>query len=910
MSSPFWERVRLSLAGCNRRELFRGGSLLAAAQALAGGLARLAAAPLELGGNLYRSIGVRPVINARGTFTIITGSQTLPEVKRAMDDASRHYVQMDELMDGVGQRLAELTGAEWGIVTAGCAAAMTHATAAAIAGNNPERMQRLPELAGLKSEVIIPGYSRNVYDHAIRMLGVKIVEVHNAAELEPAFNERTAMVYILAGPGDDGPLGTRVVAEVAKRKGVPLLVDAAAEILTVKPNVHLERGATAVAYSGGKCIRGPQAAGILLGEKAWLQAAWLNSAPHHAFGRSLKVGKEEIMGMLAAVEQWVKRDHQAEWRQWEAWLETIAASVRTVGGVTAEIAQPGPGLSNRSPRLTIRWDGARLGISGQELAKAALDGEPRIVVAGATGSRTGELSSSVSLIPYMMMPGEEKLVGDRLRALLANPPKAPVEPQPEGPPASVAGQWEARLEFGRASANHLIVLEQDGARLVGTHRGEFYSGDLSGTVAGNQVRFRSSHRVHGTRLSYEFTGTLANTGRPPGPPSVTSTGRRAGAGKASPPESADMTIGAARRPGWLESVFDSAPVAMLVVDEAGRIVDINRAGRALAGKPKDSVLGLLTGPAAECVNSTGPGGCGRGPRCSMCPLRSRVEWTARTGEPVYDAEGRFTIVRDGKPLVLDFLVSTAPLLDGDRRLVLVTLTDKIARMEEPAGEPALVPEQRASAVFHHQAGGQGNGIGFVQRLWHRPAERRTHPDGKRARQGHDGPDVVSARGRREGGGPRRRAGFPGVPARRRNHPAGRRPGGCSHPGGADSSLQRIHRAGSLRRRRGLAIVRGLRPADRPPADRRGDAESRRAGDHPGDAAGVSHRQDHRQVGRLWRPVPAAGAVPGGGCDPGQAHRAGSAHRSGSAAGAGEPPGIAPRSGCPVSDTPSRQRDAG
>lgn len=510
MSSPFWERVKLSIAGCNRRELFCRGSLLAAAQALAGGLARLAASPLELGANLYRSIGVRPVINARGTFTIITGSQTLPEVKRAMDDASRHYVQMDELMDGVGQRLAELTGADWGIVTAGCAAAMTHATAAAIAGNNPERMQRLPELTGLKSEVIIPGYSRNVYDHAIRMLGVKIVEVHSPAELEPAFNERTAMVYILAGPGDDGPLGTRAVAEAARRKGVPLLVDAAAEILTVKPNVHLERGATAVAYSGGKCIRGPQAAGLLLGEKAWLQAAWANSAPHHAFGRSMKVGKEEIMGMLAAVEQWVKRDHQAEWRQWEVWLDAITRSVKSIDGVSAEISQPGPGLSNRAPRLTIRWDGARLGITGQELSKAALDGEPRIVVVGATGSRMGDMPSSISLIPYMMMPGEEKLVGERLRALLANPPKAAPESQPEGPPASVAGQWEARLEFGRGSANHHIVLEQDGGKLVGTHRGEFYAGDISGTVAGNRVRFRSSHRVHGTRLSYEFLGTVVD----------------------------------------------------------------------------------------------------------------------------------------------------------------------------------------------------------------------------------------------------------------------------------------------------------------------------------------------------------------------------------------------------------------
>src|SRR6266850_5992466 len=211
-------------------------------------------------------------------------------------------------------------------------------------------MQRLPDLRGMKNEVIIPKYSRNVYDHAIRMVGVKIVEVHDPSELESAFHDSTAMAYILGGPGDDGPLGTRVVAEAAKRRNVPVIVDAAAEILTLKPNVHLERGATAVAYSGGKCIRGPQAAGLLLGEKKWLQAAWANSAPHHAFGRSLKVGKEEIMGMLAAVEMWVKRDHQAEWKQWVAWCDQISAGLKKIDGVTTKMGEPNEGLSNRTPR--------------------------------------------------------------------------------------------------------------------------------------------------------------------------------------------------------------------------------------------------------------------------------------------------------------------------------------------------------------------------------------------------------------------------------------------------------------------------------------------------------------------------------------------------------------------------------
>src|SRR5215472_2974762 len=390
-------RFRNLFSGVSRRDLFRRGGLLAAAQAFGGSVKNAAAGPLDLGADMYRSIGVRPVINDRGTFTIITGSTTLPEVKKAMDQASRGFVNMDELMDAVGKRLAELTGAEWGIVTAGCCAALTHCTAAAIAGGNPERMQRLPDLTGLKSEVIVPSYSHQVYDHAVRMLGVNLVVVSDPSAIEAAFNARTAMVYILGGPGDDGPLGTRAFVQAAKKRGVPVVVDAAAEILTIKPNVHLERGASAVAYSGGKCIRGPQAAGLLLGEKKWLQAAWINSAPHHAFGRSLKAGKEEIMGMLAAVEMWVKRDHKAEWAMWEGWLNHIGDTAKLVHGVTTRMTDASEGLSNRSPRLAIQWDPADRGITGQELAKVLLDGEPRIVVAGST-------ANSVSIVPYQMSP--------------------------------------------------------------------------------------------------------------------------------------------------------------------------------------------------------------------------------------------------------------------------------------------------------------------------------------------------------------------------------------------------------------------------------------------------------------------------------------------------------------------------
>jgi L-seryl-tRNA(Ser) seleniumtransferase len=306
---------------------------------------------------------------------------------------------------------------------------------------------------------------------------------------------------VLAGPNDDGPLGTRAVAEVARRHKVPLVVDAAAEILTLKPNVHLSRGATVVAYSGGKCIRGPQAAGLLLGEKSFLQAAWINSAPHHAFGRSLKAGKEEIMGMLAAVEMWVKRDHKAEWATWESWLNQIATSVKRVEGVTAEIRQPSADLSNRTPELVVQWNPSKIGISGQDVFKVLLDTEPRINLARSN-------ANSIAVVPYQMQPGDAQVVANRLYAVLSRPPRIETPAQPQGQPVTVAGVWELKIDFNYGSASHKLMFEQDGARLTGSHEGEFASGDLNGTVAANHVRFQSSLPTDGTRVSFQFEGVL------------------------------------------------------------------------------------------------------------------------------------------------------------------------------------------------------------------------------------------------------------------------------------------------------------------------------------------------------------------------------------------------------------------
>ena len=492
----------------NRRDLFRGGALLSALQSFS---PRAKAAGLSIGPDLYESIGVTPIINCKGTFTIISGSQSLPEVKAAMDQASRHYVHMDELMDAVGKRLSEITKADWGMVSAGCAAALSHATAACIAGADPEKLQRLPDSRGLRNEVIAPAYSRNVYDHAVRGAGGKFITVRTKEEYVNAFNNNTAMVMVLAGPGDDGQLGLPMLVPIAKSHGVPVLVDAAAERLTI-PNVHLNRGATLVAYSGGKCLRGPQTAGMLLGRKDLVQAAWIHSAPHHAFGRPMKCGKEEIMGMLAAVEAWVRRDHEAEWHTWEKWIGTIGDAASSVDGVTTEVLQPS-GLSNNAPRLNINWDGEKLGLTGQEVEKLLYEGSPRIIVGGASGSRrsggqnNSAQRSSITIMPYMMMPGDDKMAADRIKEVLTTAPRAPIQ-APAAPSVNVSGQWDVHIEYLLGKSQHTFFFEQQGASVNGSHMGEFLQSDARGSVAGNEVQVRSSHAYEGTRIGYECQGRL------------------------------------------------------------------------------------------------------------------------------------------------------------------------------------------------------------------------------------------------------------------------------------------------------------------------------------------------------------------------------------------------------------------
>ena len=464
----------------SRRALIRGGGALGSLLAIPGAARAGAVQPsaattpdvAPATASVYEAIGVRPLINARGTYTIISGSTMLPEVRAAMDAAAQHYVHLDELTEAIGARLATLTGAEWGMVSNGCAAGLTLATAACVAGGNPDLHVRLPNLSGFpRDEVVIPAHSRNVYDAAVRAVGVRVVEVATPAELEGSIGPRTALIYILAGPSaDNSPMSVQAIAPLAKARGVPILVDAAAEVLTI-PNVHLQNGATLVAYSGGKCMRGPQTAGLLLGRKDLVRAAWVHSAPHHGITRSLKVGKEDAIGMLTAVEMWVRRDHAAEWKQWTAWLDHIDGRIRSIPGVTTAVIQP-DGLSNKTPSLRVMWSREHVGRDADA--------------------------------------GEERIIADRLAGLLSKPPPQPAQATPATPAADLSGQWTVRIQFAATASTHTLHLTQRGNDLGGLHQGEFKTREITGSIDGDAVRIRSAYgEQHGDAVSLTFAGKVS-----------------------------------------------------------------------------------------------------------------------------------------------------------------------------------------------------------------------------------------------------------------------------------------------------------------------------------------------------------------------------------------------------------------
>jgi L-seryl-tRNA(Ser) seleniumtransferase len=377
-------------------------------------------------GNIYERIGVRPLINARGTWTYLSGSLILPEVRQAMDAASRQFVDLFELQAAVGKRLAELSGAESGMVTSGSAGAMAAATAACIAGSDPRKIWQLPDTSGLKNEVVMLG-GRIAFDSAIRLAGAKLVLANTLAELPSAINSQTAMVYT-TWRDDNLPKALAIT----KKANVPLLLDDAAGI---PPFENLSRYATLgvdlYCFSGGKGMRGPQCAGVLLGRKDLIDAALKNYNPNEgAICRAMKVGKEEIMGMLTALETWKKLDLRALNREWNSRVQRIAKLVETVPGVSTRIYVPEEG--NSYPTLQVNWDEAAFKLTVAQCDAQLRAGDPRIEVLtnsnpslvpaveeGAGDSKHEAPKNQLEIVSMTLQDGEDLIVGKRLREILS-----------------------------------------------------------------------------------------------------------------------------------------------------------------------------------------------------------------------------------------------------------------------------------------------------------------------------------------------------------------------------------------------------------------------------------------------------------------------------------------------------------
>jgi len=362
--------------------------------------------------DIYARLGVRTHINAKGTYTYLTGSLIAPEVSQAMEEASRHFVYLVELQQKAGAKIAQMLGVEAAMVTSGAAGAILLGTAACLTGNDPKRISQLPDVTGMRTEVLIQKTHRNPFDHAIRNAGVRLVEVETLEELESAINEKTAMMYFLNAAQNKGKIGLEKWVEVGKRRGIPTFNDAAAD---VPPISHLsdynKMGFDLVAFSGGKGLRGPQCAGLMLGRKDLIEAAILNNNPYEdSIGRPSKVGKEEIVGMVAAVERYLRIDHEAEWKEWEEKLRAMERIVTSVPGV--QTGSFVPEVANHVPHLYLKWDEGESGITKAECARMLREAEPSIEVL------EDDYPQGMSVTPFMMQPGEEFIVARRIKSIL------------------------------------------------------------------------------------------------------------------------------------------------------------------------------------------------------------------------------------------------------------------------------------------------------------------------------------------------------------------------------------------------------------------------------------------------------------------------------------------------------------
>jgi L-seryl-tRNA(Ser) seleniumtransferase len=397
-----------------RRELIKNLSILPLSGAIIGStipFESIVASPVSPPApkrDIFKELGIRTFINAAGTYTAMSGSLMHDEVVDVIRSSSEEFAMIDEVQEKVGAKIAAICHAEDATVTAGCWSALVLGTAGVLTGTDMKKVAQLPNVEGIKSEVIVQKTHNHAYVHAITNTGVKIVEIETAEELEKAVNEKTAMMWFLNYAAPDGKIKDKEWVALGKKHGIPTMIDMAADL---PPMENLwkfnDMGFDLVCVSGGKGLRGPQSAGILMGKKDLIAAARLNAPPRGGnIGRGMKVNKEEILGMYVALEKFVSINHQKEWKMWEDHVSVIENAAKKVNGVTTKVTIPP--VANVTPTLTISWDINKVKLTKDELLEKLRNGDPSIAVMG-----SGD--SSINITVWMLKPGQEKVVAKRVQ---------------------------------------------------------------------------------------------------------------------------------------------------------------------------------------------------------------------------------------------------------------------------------------------------------------------------------------------------------------------------------------------------------------------------------------------------------------------------------------------------------------
>ena len=393
----------------SRRRVLRGAGLLGFLPFAKG------SAGASPSSSIYSRFGIRPVINCRGTHTVLGASKIWPELHEAMAEASREYVMLEELHDKVGARLSELVGSEAAMVTTGCAGAIHLGTCACLTGADEQKVRQLPDLTGMKSEVLIQKIHRNGYDHAVRNAGVRVIEVEGLEQMRNAVTSRTAMMYFLGAESGDSEWKTEPVPieqclALGRSARFPVLVDAA-NMLPPWDNIRKLAALKTdlICISGGKHMRGPQCSGILAGRKDLVAAARLNSSPHpDSAGRPLKVGREEMVGLCLAAEKYSRLDFASLDRQYASQAEYLAQELKKIPGV--EVSYAPHDRTRRVYRVVAAWDEKALGVTYDRCEADLLDGNPRIAVL--------RHNRAIMFVLFMHEPGDEKIVARRMHQIL------------------------------------------------------------------------------------------------------------------------------------------------------------------------------------------------------------------------------------------------------------------------------------------------------------------------------------------------------------------------------------------------------------------------------------------------------------------------------------------------------------